>query len=251
MGSSSSTPRPGRACSSYVVASERGAVALDFGSGALAALRTAWDYAALDALLISHMHADHFLDLVPLRYALKYGPQRRERPLDLYLPPGGEAMLQRMVCAFTAEGRGGFFDGTLAVRTYDPQKVVDVGGLSISFAPTVHSIKTYAMRVESDGFAVAYSADTAPCEAVVALASRADAFICECTLGAAGSDARPRMHSTAREAGEMAARAEARHLVLSHYGSECDPAAMLQAARSAYDGTITLADDGLEIALAR
>ena len=57
------------------------------GSGAFSNLREAIDYTALDAILISHMHADHFLDLIPLRYALKYGPLQREGRIALYMPP--------------------------------------------------------------------------------------------------------------------------------------------------------------------
>ncbi len=82
-------PRPGSACSSYLVQTENAAVLLDLGSGALGKLQLAIDYARLDAIVISHMHADHFLDLVPLRYGLKYGEPPRAERIPLWLPPGG------------------------------------------------------------------------------------------------------------------------------------------------------------------
>jgi len=71
LGSSCSIPRPGRACSAYLIAGAGTRAVVDFGSGALANLRFYCEPDQLDAVVISHMHADHFFDLIPLRYALK------------------------------------------------------------------------------------------------------------------------------------------------------------------------------------
>jgi ribonuclease BN (tRNA processing enzyme) len=222
-------------------------IALDFGTGALSALRASLDYSKLDAIVISHMHADHFLDLIPLRYALKYGPSRIERRLPVYVPPSGVSMLTRLVSAFETEGRPEFFDPVMEPAAYDPGSQLVVGDVKITFARTLHPIETYAMRVESAGTVVVYSADTAPCDAVVELARDADLFVCEATLGTDGVDVRPRMHATAREAADMAKRARVKHLVLSHYGSECDPQAMHAAATAVFAERITIADDGVTL----
>lgn len=246
VGSSSSIPRPARASSCYLVRSKAVAFALDFGSGAFASLRRYADYTGVDAIVISHMHADHFLDLVPLRYALKYGPARARRPLPVFLPPSGLEMLRALVSSFARETSAQFFAPVIELRAYDPSATLTLGDCTLSFTRTVHPIETYAMRIENGASVLAYSADTAPSDAVVGLARAADLFICEATLGVAGTDAEPRMHSTAVEASKMAHAANVKHLTLSHYGSECDPEAMLEAAKGAFHGKITVADDGLE-----
>src|SRR5579875_3203130 len=86
-GSSSSIPRPDRACSSYLVDNGDVPIVMDLGTGAFANLRRYVDYDRLGAVVISHMHADHFLDLIPLRYALRYGSRRPHAKLKVYLPP--------------------------------------------------------------------------------------------------------------------------------------------------------------------
>ena len=103
-GSSSSVPRPDRACSSYLIEDGESSVVFDLGSGSLANLRRYVDYDRVGAIVISHMHADHFLDLIPLRYALRYGSRQRKAKLPIYLPPGGLATLKRLVSAFADEG---------------------------------------------------------------------------------------------------------------------------------------------------
>ena len=246
MGSSNSIPRPARASSCYLIRGASAAFALDFGSGAFAALRKYTEYTDLQAIVISHMHADHFLDLIPLRYALKYGRARRAAPLPVFVPPSGLPMLRGLVSSFASENGADFFQPVIDLRAYDPAASLVLGDCSVTFARTVHPIETYAMRITSPGGVLAYSADTAPSEAVVELARDADLFICEATLGVAEPDAEPRMHSSAGEASKMAHAAHVKHLILSHYGSECDPEGMLEAARGAFDGRITVADDGLE-----
>ena len=82
-GSSSSIPRPDRACSSYLVDDGETSIVLDLGTGAFSNLRRYVDYDRLGAVVISHMHADHFIDLIPLRYALRYGPRRRSAKLPV------------------------------------------------------------------------------------------------------------------------------------------------------------------------
>ena len=93
-GSSSAVPRPGRANSGYVLRVAGGcSIALDFGTGVFASVREHMEPEQLDAVVISHMHADHFFDLIPLRYALRYELERAQ-PLIVYLPPGGIAIAQ-------------------------------------------------------------------------------------------------------------------------------------------------------------
>ncbi|MDE2481880.1 MAG: MBL fold metallo-hydrolase [bacterium] len=249
VGSSASVPRPGRACSCHLIRTREANVLLDMGTGALANLREVMDYPDLDAIVISHMHADHFLDLIPLRYGLKYGPLLREERLPLWLPPGGEQQLRALAATFSPEGPKDFLDEVFEITEYDPKGEVYVGNLTISFAKTIHYIDAYAVRVERDGASVCYSSDTAPCDAVEELAHGCNLFLCEASLGLAQENGEMRGHLSAVEAGQMAQRAGARRLVLTHYGTEFAPGELEDAARSTYRGPCAAADDGTELTI--
>jgi ribonuclease BN (tRNA processing enzyme) len=243
-GSSGAVPRPNRANSAYVVKSGTTAVALELGSGGLAHVLSAFDVAALDALLVSHMHADHFFDIVPMRYALKY-EIRRAAPLNVFLPPGGLKHLRTIVSPL--EQDGSFFNDIMNVGEYEPTSRLDIGDAQITFAKTRHYIDAYAMRVQLPDCVLVFSSDTAPAQSVIDLACDADLFLCECGLGARKQERDPRGHSNAKEAGAMAQSARAKHLVLTHYSSSATPDELVLAARSTFLGPITIADDGMEI----
>jgi ribonuclease BN (tRNA processing enzyme) len=192
------------------------------------------------------MHADHFFDLVPLRYALRY-EMKRSKPLPVYLPPGGIRIARTIGRPLNEDTD--FYDGVLDLREYSAEETLRTGGYTVRFAPTVHYIPAYAMRIEIGAIVFGYSADTAPCDAVPQLVREADVFLCESALGASGSERGRRGHLNAREAGELARRANVRHLLLTHYSAKADAGALRAAAARAYDGRITVADDGMEIAL--
>ena len=217
---------------------------LDCGSGAIGNLQLASDYTALDAIVVTHMHADHFLDLVPLRYGLTYGPQRRATLLPVWLPPRGRRTLYAIGDGFNGEA-GDFFGEVFDVREYEPARPLHFNDLMLSFARTLHYIESYAIRADSNGASVTYSGDTAPCDAVVEHARGTDLFLCEATL-AVGSEDSPRGHSSAAEAGAMAQRAGATRLALTHYYAGADPQALVQAASSEFSGPIAIVDDGTE-----
>ena len=244
-GSSSAVPRPGRANSGYLLRAGGTAVMIDFGTGTFSRMREKIEPAHLDALVISHMHADHFFDVVPLRYALKYEMQRGE-PLPVYLPPGGIDVVRTI--GNPLKENADFYDGVLTLREYSPDVPLTIGACAIHFAPTVHYIPAYAMRIETDAGVLGYSADTAPCDAVPKLVHDAGMFLCEAALGANGKEHGQRGHLNAHEAGEIAQRARVGHLILTHYGAKAHPQALHDAAAKAFSGAITVADDGMEFA---
>ncbi len=243
VGSSPAIPRAGRSCSAYLIEAGHVPFVIDFGSGAFASLRRILEPETIGAVVISHMHADHFIDLIPFRYYLKYGARANRRKIPLYLPPGGEALLRRLTDAFVREPEGDFLGEVYDLRTYDPSGRLALGEAMLRFAPTTHYIPTYAVRCDRGAVSVTFSSDTAPCEAVVALARATDLFICEATLppgavmpGAAG-------HSTAAEAGAMASAAGVRRLVLSHWPAETTPEELEREARATFAGSLAVADD--------
>jgi ribonuclease BN (tRNA processing enzyme) len=202
------------------------------------------DYDALDAVVISHMHADHFLDLIPLRYAVRYGSKKRANRLPVWMPPGGIAMLRTMTSAFANEGKGDFLDEAFDIREFDPAKPLPIGSGRLRFALTTHFITSFAIRYERNGTSITYSADTAPDARVVELARDTDLFLCEATLMA---DEREqggvRGHSSAKEAAQMAADAHVKRLVLTHYSQDAGANDLDAGARTIYKGEITVADD--------
>lgn len=221
----------------------------DLGSGAYANLIRYRRAEEVDAVVVSHMHADHFIDIIPMRYALKYGARTHARQVALYLPPGGADLLRRLTGAFDRESNHDFLGEVFDIRTYDARGSLEIGDARIRFAPTSHYIATYALRFEAAGASLAYSADTAPDDRVAELARGADAFVCEATLTAAEEADLPRGHASAREAARMAADAGVGRLILSHYPASADPAALEAMARSVYDGPVTVADDGFQLSL--
>jgi len=248
VGSSPSVQRPGRACSCYLVRTRDAAVLMDLGSGALGNLHNAIDYPALDAVIITHMHADHFLDLVPLRYGLKYGPLLRDGRMPIWLPPGGSSMLRTLCSAFASESSNDFLDEVFEVREYDPSLPLEINDLTLSFRKTRHYIDTYSIRAERGKASMVYSADTAPCDAVVEHATGCGLFLCEATLGLTTEDG-TRGHLSAEEAGEMAERAGVNRLVLTHYSATYAPDELVETAQTKFDGRVSIADDGVELSL--
>jgi ribonuclease BN (tRNA processing enzyme) len=244
LGSSCSIPRPGRACSSYLIEGAGQAIVADLGTGGLANLRHYREPEMLDAVVISHMHADHFIDVIPMRYALKYGNRSHDRRVPLLLPPGGESMLRHIVSAFVRESAFDFLEEVFEVQEYDPAAPLRLGEATLRFAPTVHFIPTYALRCDLDGRSVVYSADTAPHSEIAALARGCSLFLCEATLGASErGDSSPRGHLSAMEAARLAAAAETSKLVLTHYPASIDAAELRACAAPHFAGEIAVADD--------
>ena len=209
------------------------------------------DYDRLDAVVISHMHADHFLDLIPLRYAVRYGSKQRKSKLPVWMPPGGIAMLRSMTNAFANEGNGDFLDEAFEIREFDPSKPLQLGRGQLRFVQTTHYIVSFAIRYERDGKSITYSADTAPDKRVVDLARDTDLFLCEATLLAGeGEHGGIRGHSSGAEAAQMAADAGVRRLVLTHYSQDATHSDLDGAASKIYKGEIVVADDHSVITVA-
>jgi len=242
LGGAAACPNPAQGCAGYLVTHEGMRVVLDCGPGTLPVLRDLADVRTLDAIIISHLHADHTLDLVPLRYGLKYGPGSNDRRLPVYLPPGGLAFLDRIAAALATDGEpsGDFFESVYALAEYDAASELTIGSLTIRFHPTRHSIPCWAMRIEDGQHVLAYLADTAHSPDLAHFAHGADLLVCEATLddpeigGTVG-------HLTARQAGEMAAAAEARTLLLTHYWAELGRERLRAEAMEAFGGPVEVA----------
>ena len=232
------------ACSGYLVEHEGFRLLLDCGNGVFAKLRRFVAYADVDAVVVSHLHADHFLDLVPFSYALTYGPRSRPaRAPALHAPPGARECFRRVVGAWGGED---LIENAFALSEYDPGAVLDAGPLSVRFQPVPHFAATYAVELRpasGAGGRLTFGADCAPSEELAAFARDTDLLLVEATLAVPERDG-PRGHMTAAEAGAQGRNAGARRLVLTHRTDELDAATALQEAEREFGGPVALAHEG-------
>ncbi len=250
LGSGPAVPRPGGVNSGYLIQAAGTNVMLDCGSGTTGRLRQRLTPQELDAIVVSHFHADHFFDVVPLYYALKFGvprsPERGTR-LPLYVPPGGLDRLRRF--AEVQSGHAEMFEDRYDVREYAPGRDFHVGAFHFTFHPVQHYIPSHAVRARAEGRELVFSSDLGPCQALVDAARDADVLMCESTiLSPKEDDPDParRGHTMGAEAGAMARQAGVRRLLLTHYqgnGGEVESRHVPAAARE-FEGPIELAEEG-------
>ncbi len=226
----------GGACSGYLIEGGGVRVLLDCGPGVFAKLRAVVDYVAVDAVVISHLHADHVNDLVPFASALRYGSRPETAP-RLIVPPGAPAVL-----ASLCEGgsmRPEHIAGAFALEVYDPGDTVDVGGLRMRFRPVPHFIPCNAVEIAEDGARFTFSADCGPNDALVEFAAGTALLLVEATLPTPDEG-----HLTAREAGEHAARAGAARCVLTHFSDQLDPSWVRAEGEHGFGKPVELAVEG-------
>ena len=255
LGASGARPNGGDASAGYLVQSETTAIVVDCGSGVVSKLQAVWDPRRLDAVVISHIHSDHTLDLVALRYGLKYAPPGPGAPIPLYVPPGSTDFLDRLGAVFAvgAEAHQEFWDDTLAVHEYagylERDEPLIIGDLALRFAPMAHFIPVWAVRIEemTTGRVLTYSADTGPAGPLAEFAAGSDLLLCESNqlTQTPGSDPAHWGHLTATQAGEIATKARVRRLVLTHLWEELGFERYLVDGKAAFAGEVSLARSGL------
>jgi ribonuclease BN (tRNA processing enzyme) len=246
LGSGPAAPNPGGANSGYLVRFGETALVMDCGPGTAGRIPLHVPVNQLDGIFISHLHPDHYFDLVATYYSLKFGEGRATR-LPLWVPPGGRQFLDHLGRLITS--RPAFLEDIFEVCDYSPDSQVRVGQLTIAFHPVQHFILSHALRLQSPTKQVlVFSSDVAPCPELIEAARGADLFLCESALMEASEDEpdpKRRGHLSAREAGEAARAAGAKRLVITHCRSNADADRHhLSTARQAFDGPIELAREG-------
>jgi ribonuclease BN (tRNA processing enzyme) len=228
----------GGACSGYLVEDGGTRLLVDCGNGVFGKLRAATDPFALDGVVISHVHADHVLDLVPFAYALLFARGDRPfPPMPLHVPPGGADRLHRLSGIW---GDDGLLTTAFDVREYDPGATLRLGDVDVRFAPVPHYVPAWAVSL---GGRVVFGADCAPNDAVVELARGAGVLLLEATL-AVPESAAPFGHLTPAQAGELAQRAGVPRLVVTHVPSSFDEAWVRAEAARTFTGVVDVAREG-------
>lgn len=240
VGCSGSFPGPASAASCYLVQAQDGAgrtwrILLDLGSGALGPLQTHVALRDVDAVLLSHLHPDHFLDLCGLYVALRYDPDgaRAER-LPVYGPTNTFGRLQE---AYGAH-QPGSLEATYVTHDWRDGEAVTIGPFTVTPRRVWHPVEAYGLRVEADGAVLAYSGDTDECDNLVELARDADVLLAEAAFVEGRDDDARGVHLTGLRAGQAAAKAQSRRLLLTHVPVWTPTDVVVAEARAAYDGPV-------------
>lgn len=242
VGCTGSVPGPESPASCYLLTAEHEGrawrILLDLGSGAFGALQRHTDPSDLDAVVLSHLHPDHCLDLTALRVWRGHGPSQAGDDLDVYAPAGAG---ERMARAYGVRGPE-------TLKGMEFHELVDsvafsVGPFRIVPYAVLHPVRAFGLRVESGGRVLAYTGDTDSCPGLLPLMANADLVLSEASF-LEREGAERGVHLTARRAAEAASEASARRLLLTHLPPWRDPEEARAEAGQAWDGQVELAVAG-------
>jgi ribonuclease BN (tRNA processing enzyme) len=243
IGASGSYPGPDSPASCYLLEADHEGrtfrMLLDMGSGALGVLHRFIDPVSVEAVLVSHLHADHCLDLCGFYVLRKYHPTGAQPRIPVWGPVDTDRRMAKAYDLDEDPGMNEEFDFTLY-----PDEAFTVGPFTVTARRVAHPVTAYGLRITADGRTLAYSGDTGTCDALVDTARDADFFLCEASF-LEGCDNPPDLHLTGAEAGMMATKAGARRLVLTHVPPWHDSAIMLAEASETFDGPLELAVPGV------
>ncbi len=242
VGCSGSFPGPDSAASCYLVEAPYDGgtfrLLLDLGNGALGPLQRHVSLDLIDAVALSHLHADHCLDLCSFYVVRKYHPGGPWPPLDVYGPAGAGARLSRAYDLAAEDGMSGQF----TFHSY-PDGEFGLGPFTVTAARVDHPVTAYALRISDGDRVLVYSGDTGPCAPLGRLAEECDLLLAEASF-VEGADNPPHLHLTGKQAAVVAETAGAQRLVLTHIPPWHSPQAVLEEAAPHFAGHLSLASPG-------
>jgi ribonuclease BN (tRNA processing enzyme) len=218
LGTGSARPVGDSAQSGLLVEADGTYVLFDIGAGIAAKVEQFVGATNLSALFIGHFHADHWIDIGPMRYRFPWA-EPAPAPLPVFLPPGGSDKLEHLAAAINE--RQGFFGPAYDVTEYESGQVFRVGALTVTPHAVGHYVPAYSMNIVGPrGERIVYAGDMGPSEMVVDLARGAEVLILEATLESGSTDDARRGHLDTPEAIDHVARSGALQGLLVHYWSE-------------------------------
>jgi len=236
-----------RSCAGYLYEADDVRLLLDCGSGItrrLAELGVAWP--AITHVAFTHFHIDHHGDFPTLVFAWKYGQlPPRSAPLDIIGPVGTRALIERLAAAY---GDWLLIPGfPVTIREIAPAEAIQLtGSVRISAFKVPHTEESVAYSIEHGGRRVVYTGDTGPDDALGDWARACSLLVCECSLPAAMAI---KEHLTPEQCAALAARAQPKHVVLSHFYPPVERVDIHATMAAQYDGPVTLSRDGWYIDL--
>ena len=245
LGTGGTWPDAGGATSGDLVRHEGFNLYMDAGTGTFSRLQQHIPISNIDAVLITHGHPDHFVDLYSCFYARHYGGQG-EPGLPLIAPTDFYGLFGALVSENGKDVARVAFD----VRPSEQGSVYELGPFKVDVYGMAHvGVDSIGFRIEAAGSSLAYTGDSGPSQDVVDMARGSDVFLCEATWHDA-PDLAP-FHMSAGQAGEHAARSEAKHLLLTHIWPTLDTTVSMEQAAAKYDGQIDLAVEGMLVEIGR
>ncbi|AKT51487.1 MBL fold metallo-hydrolase [Arsenicicoccus sp. oral taxon 190] len=242
IGCSGSFPGPQSPASCYLVQADDAdgrtwSVALDLGNGALGALQRHLPLGALDAVLLSHLHPDHCLDMCGLYVTQKYRPGGTTDRIPVWGPTGTGERLAMAYGGGEGDGMYSAFD----FHDWSDAERVQVGPFTVTVAEVWHPVQAYAIRVEADGAALVYSGDTDLCDGLVGLAQGATLLLADSAF-VEGRDPLRGIHMTGRRCAQAAVAAGVQRLMLTHIPAWNDPQVCRAQAAEVWPGEVELAE---------
>lgn len=229
-------PGPDAPCSSYLIEHDGFRLLVDAGNGSTGVLQQFTGLLEIDAVVISHMHGDHFLDLITYTYARRYHPDGQ----PACLPVHGPSDVEHHVAAAFGRPVKDLLDEVYEFHPVAGPTTLEIGPLALELARVNHPVETYAMRISAGGRTLAYSADSGVSDELVKIASEADVFLCEASY-LDGEDNPPDIHLTGKQAAEHANRADVGRLLLTHLVPWGDTERTFNEATSVFDGPVEVA----------
>ena len=233
---------PGALGASYLVRHGEHALLLDMGHGVFSSLANEIEPSSLDAIAISHLHPDHFIDLIPLRYYLRYefDSPRRVRVL-------GPADLGARLDALHAEP--GWTADTLDAEAVGGPGEREVGPFRLESTLVTHTAESYGYRVSvAGGIGLVYSGDCGRADDLAPLMRPGDVLLTEVSFGP-GPVPPDALHLDAPSVGALAAARRPSRVFLTHLQMSHDPAATVAGVVARYSGPVDVMRPGLRITL--
>jgi ribonuclease BN (tRNA processing enzyme) len=229
------SPVAGGSCSGYLLEHDGFKLWMDAGNGTLGKLLQHWEFADVDAIWISHAHADHSVDLYPYFYRLL---SENASPIPVLAPSGVREKLSCLVGADSMEAWGTLLDW----RVLDPGQETNLGPFALSGSNAEHSSPNTVLRLEASGKSLCYSGDTGPVDSLPDAARDVDVFLCEASWVDPAQVFAP-IHLLASQAGDYAQQASVDRLILTHVWASNDRDRVLEEAASKFKGKLDLAYD--------
>jgi ribonuclease BN (tRNA processing enzyme) len=242
LGCSGSAPGPGAAASGYLVEADGFRMVVDFGNGVLSSLQSHCDAFAVDAMVLSHLHADHCADVSVLAVIRRYHSSPpydpRKRRLPVYAPAEAPTRLAAIYAASAAEQAT-----TDLSDVFDFHRLCDdtihIGPFEVTAAQVTHPCEAFGFRITHAGTALVYTGDSGPCAALLNLAAGADVLLAESSW-TKESEVIEDLHLSGRQAGALAAVSGVGRLLLTHVMPWTDAVAVLAEAQGAFSGPVEL-----------
>lgn len=244
VGCSGSFAGPASPASCYLVRAEHEGrtwnVALDLGSGALGTLQQHVDPRELDAVVLTHLHPDHCIDLCGLYVMLRYHPDGPAAPLPVYGPSGTRTRISE---AYGSDDERGV-EGQFEFREHVAGEPVRIGPFTVTPYPVRHPVEAYGLRVEAGGHTVAYTGDTGECDTLLTLMADADLVLADSAF-VEGRDTLSGIHLNGAQCARVATQAGGvGRLMLTHLPPWNDPEQCRAQAQEHWAGKVELAEPG-------